>query len=243
MAGWKQSSIQVVNRFLNRFGLQISRFGDTSLQAAFERLSRRPVAVNTVIDIGASDGRWSEKIRRYYPAAYYMLVDVNPIHKAALDQFKHRYPNSDYLIAAAGNEDGTGNFAFGDDPLGGVVTAGAWQGTVEVPMAKIDTLVSQRVLQPPFLIKLDTHGYEVPILEGAASALSQTNMIVMETYNFQILPNSLRFYEMCGYMEARGFRPVDIIEPDHRPRDGALWQFDLLFIRSDRPEFAIGSFT
>lgn len=243
MSDWKQSSVRVINRFLNRFGLQISRYGDVSLQAAFERLAQRPVAVNTIIDIGASDGRWTEKIRRYYPEAFYMLVDANATHQAALERFKQRHPRSDYLIAAAGHEDGVCHFSFADDPLGGAVAAGAWQGTVEVPMTRIDTLVSERDLLPPYLIKLDTHGFEVPIIEGAGDTLLQTNMIVMETYNFQILPHSLKFYEMCSYMEARGFRPIDLIEPMHRPRDSAWWQVDLLFIRSAREEFQVNAFT
>ena len=65
----------------------------------------------------------------------------------------------------------------------------------------------QHQLRPPFLIKLDTHGFEVPILKGAQETLQQTNLLVIETYNFQLQPTSLRFHEMCSYMEFGGFPP------------------------------------
>lgn len=236
MSGWIDTPVRVLNRLLNRFGLQISRYSNTSVQAAFERLAQRPVPVRTVIDIGASDGRWSEKIIRYYPDSFYLLVDANAVHQPSLQQFKQRYPRSDYVIAAAGDKDGSTHF-YASDPLGGVSAAQAVAGTIEVPMITVDTLVRQNGLQPPFLIKLDTHGFEVPILEGAQETLPQASMIVMETYNFQFMPNIVKFYQMCAYMEERGFRPVDIIDPVHRPLDGALWQCDLMFIRADRDEF------
>jgi FkbM family methyltransferase len=241
MSDWKDAPARFVNRLLNRFGLQISRYSDTSIQAAFERLARRPVPVNTVIDIGASDGRWSEKIFRYYPDAFYLLIDANAVYEPALQQFRHRYPYSDYVLAAAGDAEGFVHF-YVSDALGGVAITETVPGTIEVPMTTVDTLVKQKGLQPPFLIKLDTHGFEVPILEGACDTLPQTSMVVMETYNFQFTSTNLRFYEMCTYMETRGFRPVDMIDPLHRPLDDALWQFDLMFIRADRDEFKNGLF-
>ena len=236
MSGWLDHSARILNRLLHRFGFQISRYSSTSLQAAFERLAQRPVAVQTVIDIGASDGRWAEKIIRYYPQAFYMLIDANTVYRPALNRFKQRYPHSDYVIAAAGDREGTTHF-YATDPLGGAAFSEALPGTIEVPMTTIDALVSEKGLQPPFLIKLDTHGFEVPILQGAQATLPQVSLIVMETYNFQFLPGILNFYEMCAYMEGKGFRPVDIIDPVHRPLDGAFWQCDLMFIRANGDVF------
>lgn len=236
MSDWFDVPAGAFNRLLNRFGLQISRYSNTSLQAAFERLARRPVAVNTVIDVGASDGRWSERILRYYPDAFYMLVDANAVHQPGLERFKKRHPRSDYVIAAAGDKDGVTYF-YTSDPLGGVAVSYKVETTVEVPMICLDSLVKTKNLPPPYLIKLDTHGFEVPILEGARETLAQTGIVVMETYNFQISPNSLKFYEMCALMEIYGFRPVDLIDPLHRPLDGAFWQCDLMFTRADNDEF------
>ncbi len=108
---------------------------------------------------------------------------------------------------------------------------------VEVPAITVDALLRDRGLPPPYLLKLDTHGFEVPILEGAAESLRQTQLVVVEAYNFRIENESLLFHEMCGYMGGKGFRCIDLCDPMHRPKDGALWQFDLFFLPAAREEF------
>jgi hypothetical protein len=48
------------------------------------------------------------------------------------------------------------------------------------------------------MIKLDTHGYEVPFLCGATETLRNTNLLVNETYNFRVIESSLLFHEIIA---------------------------------------------
>jgi hypothetical protein len=92
-------------------------------------------------------------------------------------------------------------------------------------------------LKGPFLLKFDTHGFELPILQGAAETLKQTNAIIMECYGFRIAENSLLFPEMCVHMEKLGFRLGDIINIVRRPGDDMFWQCDAFFLRAEHPLF------
>ncbi len=94
-----------------------------------------------------------------------------------------------------------------------------------------------RQLSGPFLLKLDTHGFEVPIFEGAGATLANTVAIIVETYNFKIGAEGLLFHEMCAWLQPRGFRCIDVVDVMRRPGDDLLWQMDLVFVRSDWPEF------
>lgn len=200
-------------------------------------IGRRHPGINTVIDVGASDGRWSDEMLRHLPDAHYLLIEAQAIHRPALSRFATAHPNAQFVLAAAGAEQGQIYFEA-NDPMGGLAsyTPPAANGIV-VPVTTIDHEVQERRLPGPFLIKLDTHGFELPILSGAAATLRQTEVVVMECYNFQIAPESLLFDEMCSHMRGLGFRPIDLVDPLHRPFDDALWQIDLVFIRADRPEF------
>ena len=181
------------------------------------------------IDIGASNGMWTEKCVKYFPEAYYFLVEAQEPHEEGLRQLKKSMPRMDYILAAAGETDGEIYFD-NTDLFGGMASSEPFaKNNITVPVTSIDTLVRQRDLKPPFLLKLDTHGFEVPIFKGARETLAQTELIVVETYNFTISPDSLRFHEMCAFLETQGFRCVDICDPLHRPRDRSLWQFDLFF--------------
>jgi len=97
--------------------------------------------------------------------------------------------------------------------------------------------VERRGLEPPYLVKLDTHGHEVSILEGARRTLQASSLLVVEAYNFDIGEGALRFHQMCRHMEELGFRCADLADPMWRPGDAFFWQMDLFFVPRNRPEF------
>lgn len=219
-------------RFLKPYRLS------SSMDSALARwTSNNNVDIKTVIDIGASDGQWTRKAQKYLPEAYYLLIEANRFHEGKLHQYKAKTKNVDYILAAASNCGGEIYFDA-RDPWGGLASEKKTSDQlISVPATTIDDQVKQKNLTPPFLLKFDTHGFEVPILEGAGETLKNTNLIIIEVYNFKLTPSSLRFWEICQYLEKFGFRPVDVCEPMHRPRDGILWQMDLVFARSSLPEF------
>ncbi|NJK34845.1 MAG: FkbM family methyltransferase [Oscillatoriales cyanobacterium SM2_2_1] len=222
-------------KILDRLG---DRLDAPTRRGALRRCRRRGLAVSTVIDVGASDGRWSKVAAQYLAAQKYFLVEANPVHGEALENLKRRWPACDYILAAAGDHDGTLYFNS-SDPFGGLASHEPLMGQscTELPAVRIDTLGDRHQLPAPFLIKLDTHGFEIPILEGAAATLKQTQILIIEAYNFTIAQDSLRFHELCAYLEARGFRCLDLFDVLYRPKDGCLWQMDLVFAAKDLPCF------
>jgi FkbM family methyltransferase len=204
------------------------RKNPATLNAALGRCRTRTPRIGTLIDVGASNGSWSLQARRFFPEMNCFMIEAQQEHEPSLEKLRKKDQRFDYVIAAAGDSDGDILFQEGD-LFGGVATRGApGAGYRQVPMVAVDSVVKSRCLSPPFMLKLDTHGFEVPILEGAQETLSQTELLIIETYNFQLTPECLRFHEICAYLEARGFRCVDMCDPLFR-RDGVLWQMDLFF--------------
>lgn len=222
--------------------VSIDSMGSMTTETAIYRERARETVINTVIDIGASDGRWSKMVFRHYSSAFYFLVEAQEVHRAALEKMKTNFSSMDYILAAAGDKNGNIYFNAGN-PFGGVASyTSDISCCVNVPMVTIDYCVSQKNLKPPFLLKLDTHGFEVPIIEGANETLKQTNIIIIEVYNFKITKNSLRFYEMCAYLEKQGFLLADICDPMRRSKDKILWQMDFVFISKNRDEFKYNTY-
>jgi FkbM family methyltransferase len=211
-------------------------------RVALHRIVRRGLSIETVIDVGASDGSWSTDAMRFFPRAHYLLIEAQAAHQPALEAFVSAHQNARYVLKAAGETDGKVYFKQ-DSLFGGQASydRGA-QDMIEVESTSIDAEVAARRLPAPYLIKLDVHGYECPILRGATHTLRQTNLAVVECYNFPIAPESLMFYDMCRLMHEHGFRVVDISEPLWRPGDRAFWQIDFFFVRADRPEFASNTY-
>jgi FkbM family methyltransferase len=212
-----------------------------STPAALGRIAARGLEIRTVIDVGASDGRWSLEAEPVWPGTGFHLVEANRVHEDRLRRLCARKPKYSYSLVAAGPADGT--VPFNDsNPFGGRAAPDDTARQTIVPQRSLASLVAERHLAPPFLIKLDTHGYEAPILDGAAPLFPETNLFVIEAYNFPLPPDGLRFHELCGLMAERGFNVIDMAEPLWRSKDGALWQFDLFFVPATRPEFAYARF-
>jgi FkbM family methyltransferase len=192
--------------------------------------------VGTVIDVGASNGSWTEAARPCWPEAAFLLVEAQGgPHLAHLEALRSRDPGVDFVIAAAGDRVGTIHFDAAD-PFGGIASRSGGAGRVEVPMTTIDAEVERRALKAPFLLKLDTHGFELPILAGAARTLARTDLVVVEVYNFTVSEGALQFPDLCRHMAGLGFRPIAIVDVMCRPSDGVLWQFDCFFARAEIPE-------
>lgn len=141
------------------------------------------------------------------------------------------------MIAAAGDTVGEVYFD-GSDPFSGLASHHKDdKASTVVPSITIDYLCQQKKLKPPYFLKLDTHGFEIPIFEGAKETLRQTNLIVVEVYNFNLTDDSLRFPQLCQYLEDKGFQCIDMCDPMFREKDGAFWQMDLFFIPKSHPVF------
>ncbi|MGH7242509.1 MAG: FkbM family methyltransferase [Phycisphaerales bacterium] len=216
--------------------VQLNLAVDSTFDAAYARFALRRRPIGTVIDVGASNGSWTGLSYRHFPGAKWLLIEGLPAHEEILSQFVNQAPNIQYEMVLAGNRDGEAHLFLGPDNFGGAAHSRASEGqTVPRPMRSIDSLVAQHKLPGPYFIKLDTHGFEREILEGARETLKGTNLVLLEVYNFELGPGIARFAEMCAHMETLGFRCVDVVDPLRRTSDGALWQWICCLSRSRRP--------
>ena len=228
---------------LRRAGYEVIRADRTwTIDAALRRLVARH-DVRSVLDVGASDGRWTLLARAHLPHATFVLIEAQAaVHGPALEALARATDGIEVVLAAAGDHSGTIHFAAAD-AFGGAASEQPYEtADTVVPMTTIDAEVARLHLSPPYFLKLDTHGFERQILEGASAALAETTLLQIEVYNFELQPGAFRFHELCSYLDQRGFRPVDVADLMRRPGDGVFWQCDLFFARSDRPEFARTSY-
>lgn len=238
----KSTISKCINKLLSLFGLRLIYLSNypvdkLSLYSVFRRMKARGIYPATVIDIGASDGRWTKTVKGFYPEARCHLIEANQIHEKGLIDFVNDYPGCSYKLAVAAETVGK-VFFDASDPFGGLAhLENENRQFIQIPCTTVDEEVSINALQGPFLLKLDTHGFEVPIFNGAQKTLTKTSVIIVETYNFDLTKESLKFWEICDFLFQHGFRPIDLLDPMFRPKDEAFWQVDLVFIRSDREEF------
>lgn len=197
------------------------------------RYKRRGGKPTTIIDVGAAKGKWTEKCLEFFPDANYIMIEPIPQNKTELEKMLNKYNSGKltYIQAVAGEQESIINFCISDDLDGsGVYGPDQGENFIELESISIDSVILNGNHQGPYIIKLDTHGYEVPILQGSTKTLQKTDLLIIEVYGFKVSPTGLTFWELCKYLNDIGFRLVDLVDIMRRPGDGAFWQADAFFI-------------
>jgi FkbM family methyltransferase len=240
--------VKIANRLLRRFDyklLRMSRHGpELHMSAALARLASRQIEVGTIVDIGASNGAWSRVAVQHFPEARLVAIEALEERRAELEALRQELPRFGFLIAAASEHHGGAVELNVADDLDGSTVGGQNEGDMRsVPTVSIDALVAEKNLPGPYLLKFDTHGFEVPILDGARETLQATSALIVEVYNYPITDSALLFHEMCAKLSGLGFRCVDLVDPLFRPADSALWQMDLVFLPEGHSVFANATYS
>ena len=229
----KRALLKTINLLLSKFGVKIVNNSQDkfSMSSGLQRIVDHGVEVKSIIDIGASDGKWSMNAMPFFPDAQFHAIEPLEEREKALQYLKQKHKRFGYELCVAGNTNNEKVLLNVAKDLDGSTVGGRGGAHRYVKQKTIDSFVTSNKLSGPFLLKFDTHGFELPILEGTKETLLDTNIIIMEVYNFKITDYSLLFFEMCGHMHRLGFQCGDIVDPMLRVYDKAFWQMDIFFYR------------
>jgi FkbM family methyltransferase len=220
-------------KWLNKFRQAKTGGMLSSLVNARDRWGVRP---SCVIDVGAAQGRWSLACAGVWPDADYLLVEPLAENLEALARLAAERQGWKHVAAAAGETAGEVAFSVSPDLDGSAV----YDDSRGLPqrMVPVVTLDSLRPAAGEILLKLDTHGYELPILAGAVELLHQCSLLVIEAYGQRITSASPLMHELCAHLADKGFRVADVVDVLRRPSDGSFWQADVFFLKESHPVFS-----
>lgn len=227
----QEAAIQKIERLRGRVASLEKRLGKfRAMSDAVETASVRHPEVKTIVDVGAALGNWTRMCLGFYPDAKFLLFEPQPVHEESLSALCGEFGDQvSWVKAAAGKEKGRIFFDV-SDPLGGQASDKPYEEhNLEVEMCSIDEELERLGWEGPYMLKLDVHGFEVPILEGAEKTLRNCAVAIIECYNFPIAEGSLELHEMCDWMGERGFQCVDATSPHQMEEHGDRFWFDLVF--------------
>ena len=142
-------------------------------QKIFSALRKAGLAVSAVYDVGSSHGIWSSAVSRVFPSAEFFLFE--PLFDFKPDYRKHYAKainvrrNFHLFRIALGEEDGETKLF--SDPVGYGASILLTQPSEYFPeeyvvaLNRLDTIVAKHGLAAPEILKLDTQGAELQILQ------------------------------------------------------------------------------
>lgn len=189
---------------------------------------------NTLLDIGANVGSFSQGLKHAFPNIEVFMLEANPFCDAALSR-----TGIPYDIVCLSDTEKEVKFYFQQSNF---VGTGASYYIEKTEWYNKDnfTLLQTKLLDDVILakygehkqfdfIKMDTQGSELDILRGGKKTAAQAKYILIETSIIEYNENAPLKNEVIDYMSSIGFKPEYMLEQHYH--EGALIQEDWIFTR------------
>jgi len=89
----------------------------------------------------------------------------------------------------------------------------------------------KKEIQGPVLLKTDTQGHDLEVLQGGVEFLKQTSVVLTEAAVEVIYEGAPAFTEIFQFLKQKGFETSGFYPFSHRPETLAMIEFDAFFVR------------
>ena len=197
--------------------------------------------VDCVIDAGANEGQYARLIRRFGFSGLILSFEPNPEVFRVMQSAFANDKNWRGYNCALGSSDGELDFnIFEFTPMCSFFPAtelvhSKLERTAKVSVRRLDTLLPEILpdwSNRRFFLKVDTEGFDVEVVKGAAGALGTIYGLESEVAARVLFHGMPRYLEALGYYESLGFVLVDLWL-NSRTADGDALEFECIMKRSD----------
>jgi FkbM family methyltransferase len=204
-----------------------------SFNEFISHLARQGVEFGTIIDVGVGKGTPG----LHYRGPQLFLVEPDPRNHGALNRIAERLSARAFPVAA-GSADGELEFNSQPSSTGSSFFAQAegpmFDGRkIKVPVRRLDGLIDG--FARPALLKIDTQGFELEVVEGAQGILDKIDVIILETSFHPFRHGAPEACEVFAKMAELGFVAYEALEGHYRQIDNAMAQVDFVFVKPDSP--------
>ena len=202
----------------------------------FNILKEKNIEINSILDIGAHSGHFTNDCKKNYPNAYYYLIEGNPISDNVLKTLGVDYKicylsdkiKDTVLYKTRHNEFCTGDSLYrenthyyGDDLV------------VEVPITTetLDNIFTNNEIFD--FIKIDTQGSEIDIIKGGIELCKRAKVFLLEASVLNYNEGGPLLDDVIEFMKTIGFDEYEIVYNIPHPDDHSITiQHDILFFKS-----------
>ena len=187
-----------------------NRSNNLKYNGEFEVISRLHADLGLVVDVGANVGDWTAAIRTFAPSAVVHCFEPEPENANIL---RHRFQGKSVSIhmLALSNHTGTGNLLI--DSRNSSMNSftvrpdmAATMGSLTVPVTTGDQFCEDAQIATIDLLKVDTEGHDLRVLEGFGTMLEERRVRVIQfeynafsIYSRTLLIDYFELLEPLGY--------------------------------------------
>lgn len=188
--------------------------------------------LSVALDVGANIGQTVQAIKSVSPSTLVYAFEPVPSSFTKLKQNVQAFPGVQCFETAMGAAAGRANMAANDlsgtNSLLSVITN---ENYISIDIDTVDAFCGRNGISSVDMLKIDTEGYELEVLKGAAEMLQQNRVrFVLAECEFAHRPTEPHgdFFEIASYLRSLGYRLVSTYTEGV---DGEGWKWgDALFM-------------
>jgi len=232
--------LRKINPFLNteiKPGSDKRVIGD--MGSLLEDLKSRGLNCKFIMDIGANKAGWSNLAKNIFPDAAFCLIEPQIELETYLKPFCNATNNSIYYIAGAGIQKGKKYLTIWEDTEGSSFLPAERADLKrqdkqrEIDIVSISDIIESGKFAIPELIKIDVQGFELEALKGGNIVFGKTEIFILEVSLFSFLPGMPVLSDIVTFMLEKEYMIYDFPGFLRRPKDGALGQCDICFVKKE----------
>jgi FkbM family methyltransferase len=202
---------------------------------AFEFFRIHQIKIDTVLDIGAHKGKWTQKFKENFPNVKALMIEANTDH---IEELTRTGP---YITALVGKNNEEVDYYVCDDKNNNQGN-GIYKENTNVPFKstkrKTVTLDSLLPGQRFDLIKMDVQGAELDILQGSPGFIYNSKYLWLELQSHNYNIGAPLAGKVIGYLHQIGFEIMTMDEISIG--NGVIMSMDMIFVNVRNKELKTG---
>lgn len=226
---------RLIQTVLGKFGYEIRQQPDVLLTLS------GICKPQTVFDVGVGYGTYP--LYEAFPNARFVLVEPLRNYENTIKKITEKY-NCDVFYKAVSDFQGIQEMTIDTrdmekssfDDRTPLTRTGNQLEKLEVEVTTLDTIFGECTdLKKPFLLKIDTEGHELKVLQGATSLLQVTDTVIAEVSIARRFEDSYQFEDLILFMMDNGFSLLTFLDITHARGELRPRYADIVFTRGDMP--------
>jgi FkbM family methyltransferase len=200
--------------------------------------------IGRIVDVGANTGQFAVMVSTLLPQASLFSFEPIPECHAELVAQLHRHPKFKSFNVGLADQDGILEFEKNEfTPSSSFLPLtethrnsfphAAKTTKIEVQVRRLDSYESELRGEGKLLVKIDTQGYELPVINGGRRVIANADIVIVEMSFASLYEDQPLFDDVYEALRNLGLRLAGIHGVSHDQLTGKCLQCDGIFLRQD----------
>ncbi len=205
----------------------------------YESLNRINFDVQHIVDIGANHGSWTRQALKYFPNAYFTLLEPQSWMKEDIQDLLSVNNKISFYGVGAGEKEGSFKFTIVERDDSCSFRFSQEEATVngykqiDIPVVTLNSLLSDPNIPIPDIIKIDAEGLDIEVLKGSSNFYGKSEVFMVREAGVMVpgLKNSV--LNIVNFMDGIGYKLYDITDLNRTIKNNALWLSRISFCQEE----------